>query len=73
MTADERPIEGDRPLRGMEERVRRVRHLEAFEYSEREDGRFHLRLMQPPSAMSPSDRETVARLLTQLAAKVRDD
>lgn len=73
MTADERSAEGESHLRGVEERVRRVRHLEAFEYSEREDGRFHLRLMQPPSEMSRSDRDTVARLLSHLAEQIRED
>lgn len=69
---DEPTDEEQRILRDLEDRVRKVRHLDAFEYSSREDGRFSLRLAKAPEELSEEERESVARLLTQLAETIRN-
>jgi hypothetical protein len=69
---DERHAESERTLREIEERVRKVRHLEAFDYSSREDGRFQFELHRPPEELDDRERETVARLLSRLAEELRN-
>lgn len=63
--------ESERILREIEERVSKVRHLESFDYSSREDGRFQLQLHRPPEELDDRERETVARLLSKLAEELR--
>lgn len=68
---DGRDAESQRILREIEERVSKVRHLESFDYSSREDGRFLLQLHRPPEELDARERETVARLLSKLAEELR--
>ena len=76
MTAD-RPEEesrqrAERALDRLEERVRDVRHLQAFTISRREDGRFTCELAKPLSELSPEEARVAARHLEDLARAIRE-
>lgn len=70
MTFNERSDGPFRQPADLEEKVRRVQHLEAFEYSCRDDGRFHLRLLRPPAELTAEDREAISHILRRLSEEL---
>lgn len=59
-------------LERLEDRVRHVRHLQPFEVSKRDDGRFACELGKPLSELTPAEARSLARALEELADLVRE-
>lgn len=59
-------------LNRLESRVREVQHLQAFEMSRREDGRFVCELTKPLDELSPREARAAADALEKLAGLLRD-
>lgn len=62
----------DRTLEEMEQRVQRVRHLDSFECTVRSDGRVSFRITRPPEELSADELESIAELLEEMAADIRE-
>lgn len=62
---------GEASLEGMEERVRKVRHLDPFHLSEREDGRFTCQLDRPVDELKAEEARAAAKAMESLAARLR--
>lgn len=67
------PPESDGPegaheeaLRSVEQRVQRVRHLDPFHFSRREDGRFQCGLEKPVDELSAGETREALRVLGEL-------
>lgn len=68
------PPEPDDPeaaLRRIERRVQRVRDLDAFHFSRREDGRFRCELKKPIEELPPDELEGALTALETLSAALR--
>lgn len=54
----------------MEERVRRVRHLDAFRCTHRRDGRFACHLDRPAAELSADELRAVLRALDRIRGRL---
>lgn len=61
----------ERALERLERRVRDVRHLDPFEISRREDGRFSCDLQKPLADLTAGEGRALARALEELAEEIR--
>lgn len=62
----------ERALDRLEARVREVQHLQPFEMSRREDGRFSCVLTKPFSELTRQEGQAAAEALEELARLIRD-
>lgn len=72
--ADSDPSDLDDPdaaLRRIEERVQRVRDLDSFHFSRREDGRFQCELETPVDELTQEELEEALRALDTLSTALR--
>ena len=61
----------DRVLQRVEERVQKVRHLEPFRFSRREDGRFQCELEKPIRDLEPEEIRQALSVLDSLTGALR--
>lgn len=69
---EDEPREADLTLERVEERVRKVQHLEPFHFSQREDGRFRCELGKPIHELRPAEIRKVLSVLDTLAEVLRE-
>lgn len=56
----------------LEERVRKVQHLDPFQFSLRQDGRFICQLEKPVEELSPEQARAAIGVLEQLLERLRE-
>lgn len=65
------PPDPDRVLKRVEERVQKVRHLEPFRFSRREDGRFTCELEKPVHELETEEIREALAVLDSLIGALR--
>lgn len=69
---DDRPDEADLMLERVEERVRKVQHLDPFHFSQRDDGRFRCQLERPVAELRATEIREALTVLEALADLLRE-
>lgn len=69
---EDEPREADRTLERVEERVRKVQHLDPFHFSQREDGRFRCELEKPIHELRPAEIREALAVLDTLSRVLRE-
>lgn len=69
---EDEPREADVTLERVEERVRKVRHLDPFHFSQREDGRFRCELVKPIHELQPAEVREALAVLEALSEVLRE-